>query len=219
MNNSKNNEKLNLEHVFWVGGCPAGGKTTFANYFSERYGFYTYHTDKQAYNIYQKTKSGDYPNFLKMAETDFDRLLFLPDDEWLEISILSMKEIFSMFISDLQKMPRDKYIIAEGAELLPVLLQDNCENDKVVFAIPSYEFFMKNLPEQKWVENIFNHLQGNDYKKQFIENLLHKYNVFREYLFESAEELNLKIVITNDRTSFDENIKILSNHFSLIGRL
>lgn len=205
----------NLSHVYWIGGCPSGGKTTVARALLEKKEFLYYNIDEHANNFFERAIVEKHKNFLTIMQTGFDELLMLPDDIWLKTTILSMKECFQMIIADLYKIPNNRPIIIEGADLLPMLLAEACEQNRVVFINPSYDYLCEYLPKQTWVKNILSQLHDDNYKLLFIKNLIHKYNIFRLYLLEGAEKLNLKVVITNNSESIEENIGIILNHFCL----
>ena len=87
--------------------------------------------------------------------------------------------------------------------------------NQAIFINPTYEYLHEYLPKQKWVINILSGINDDEYKSLFIKRLVFKYNMFREYIIESAERFNIKTVFTAAPNSLDANVKIALQHFSL----
>ena len=203
----------NLENFYWIGGCPSGGKTTLANKISRAANITIYHTDEHSLE-YGLRINDKVPAFHREININFvESIITMPDEQWFSIFIAGLKGLCSIILDDVTKLFGDNNAIIEGGELLPEFISETGIENRAVCVNPTYEHLHEYLPKQKWVINILSGIDGDENKLLFIKRLVFKYNLFREYVIESAEKFNIKTVTTPN--SLDDNVKVALQHFSL----
>ena len=121
--------KSTLQHVLWIGGGTDTGKTSIAQAIARRYGLQTYHYDRNepshierlinagsAYfqNLVTKTAEGHW----ELRDVD-EYWVLRSADVMARETITSWKQRFPLVVEDLQAMPKEPMIIAEGPGLFP----------------------------------------------------------------------------------------------------
>ena len=139
----------------------------------------------------------------------------IPDEPWFNIFITGLRELCSIALDDIEKLFAGKNAIIEGGILLPEFISKIGTASQTIFINPTYEYLHEYLPKQKWVINILSGISGDEYKSLFIKKLIFKYNLFREYIIESAEKFNIKTIFTTAPNSLDNNVKTALHYFSL----
>jgi len=203
-----------MQSFFWIGGCPSGGKTTLANALAKTNHMKVYHTDEHSleYGLRINAKVLD---FHKEINVNFiESIVTMPDEQWFDIFIRGLRELCNIVLDDAKKVFAENSAIIEGGVLLPEFISMIGAERQAVFINPTYDFLCEYLPRQKWVLNILSGLRDDKYKSLFTNRLLFKYNLFREYIIESAEKCNIKTATTADQNSMDHNLKIASQYFA-----
>lgn len=207
-------QNYNLKNLYWIGGCPSGGKTTLAGKISEIYDIPIYHTDSHSLEYGLRINAIE-PDFHREINMNFvESIITMPDEPWFNIFIAGLRALCSIIADDVTRLFGDDIAIIEGGELLPEFMSEIGIATQSICVNPTYEHLHEYLPKQKWVIGILSNISDDEYKSLFINRLIFKYNLFREYVIGSAVKFNIKTVTTTPN-SLDNNIKIASQHFSL----
>ncbi|MDD1717414.1 MAG: hypothetical protein LUQ45_04105, partial [Methanoregulaceae archaeon] len=124
-----NDVKSTLQHVLWIGGGTDTGKTSIAQAIAHRYGLQVYHYDRNESShierlinagstYFQELVTKTAEGYWELRDVDEYWVLRSPDIMAQE-TIASWKERFPLVVEDLQAMPREPMIIAEGPGLFP----------------------------------------------------------------------------------------------------
>lgn len=194
-----------LSHVYWIGGVPTGGKTTASKLLEDKFK-YIYHTDDHAFGQFKRARQEKHPAIIKMSTIPFSEYITLPEQEWLQLFLQYFHEGFEMILEDLLLLPRDQPILVEGGEIIPELVNEVADNNHALWMIPSKEFLSEHLVKQQWVTNI---------EVKYHAKLNLKYQIFRDYVYNTAKEKNLMILETTEKNSMDTNIVKIKNHFQI----
>jgi 2-phosphoglycerate kinase len=128
-----------LGHVYWIGGSPAGGKSTLARRLAERYGLQLYVTDDVMREHASRCSAPHLDRFKAMTM----------DERWLTRSPRTMLETFHWFrgeafhliVEDLLSVPAGTRVVAEGFRLLPHLVAPLlADRRRAVWLLPTAEF-------------------------------------------------------------------------------
>ena len=201
-----------MKNHYWIGGCPSGGKTTLAGKISEIYDIPVYHTDEHSldYGLRVNAKA---PDFHREVNMNFvDSIITMPDEQWFNMFVEGLRALCSIILDDVTKLFADSNVIIEGGVLLPEFMFAIGTADQAICVNPTYEHLHEYLPKQKWVIDTLSYLSDDEHKSLFLKRLVHKYNLFNEYVIGTAEEFSIKTVTTT-QNSFDNNIKTVSQHF------
>lgn len=200
---------------FWIGGCPSGGKTTLADKLSKANQIPLFHTDDHSFEYGLRVNAIE-PDFHKEINLNFvESIITMPDEPWFDVFIAGLRALCSIVLDDVTKLYANDTAIIEGGVLLPEFISEIGLKNQTIFVNPTYEYLCDYLPKQKWVLSILSSLSDDRVKSLFVKRLVYKYNLFREYLIESAEKYDMKTIFTASPNSLDTNFEIVSRHFSL----
>ncbi|HEU4508934.1 MAG TPA: hypothetical protein VFR78_11885, partial [Pyrinomonadaceae bacterium] len=116
--------KEQLEHVYWIGGGSAAGKSTIARRIAVEHGFHVYSTDDVMSDHARRSTPEDAPLLHKFIAMDMDeRWVNRSPQALLETFHWFQGEGFNLIIEDLLRLPREPGVIAEGFRLLPRLIE------------------------------------------------------------------------------------------------
>src|SRR5919106_2604068 len=113
-----------LQHVYWIGGGSAAGKSTIARRIAAQQNLRVYATDDAMADHARRSSRDDCPLLHTFMHMDLD-------ERWVNRSPKTMLETFHWFkgegfnllIEDLLQLPRHRSVIVEGFRLLPHLVK------------------------------------------------------------------------------------------------
>jgi gluconate kinase len=137
-----------LEHVLWIGGKPASGKSSVAARIMRRYGLRSYSADTRTWQHRDRA--------IRAANAAARRWeAMTPEERWVKSTpheMLDMalhRERGQMVIDDLRELPDSPLVIADGTTLPARALSSGiAERSRAVWLLPTNEFQRARLDER-----------------------------------------------------------------------
>ena len=142
--------RVTLEHVLWIGGAPASGKTTIGRWLAHRHDLQAYNADAHTWEHHDRSLANGDPGAARW-ET------LTPDERWLarpaemaELSLELNAERFANMVEDVQALATPPVVVMEGTPLLPWLVEPHLATPSAaVWLVPSPEFQRARLLERE----------------------------------------------------------------------
>jgi GrpB-like predicted nucleotidyltransferase (UPF0157 family) len=191
-----------LQHVYWIGGASAAGKSTIARRIADQHGLSIYATDEKMADHARRSSPDDCPALhLFMAMEMDDRWLNRSPKEMLETFHWFRGEGFNFIIEDL--LTHEKGVVVEGFRLLPHLL-------KPLLAVPSRAVWL--LPADDFRQSVVESRGGSAWAflantsdpERALRNLLERDRMFTDVLREETARLGLAAIEVDSTMSEDD---------------
>src|SRR5262245_27112988 len=204
-----------LQHVYWIGGGSAAGKSTIAHRIAARHGLHVYATDDVMADHAQRISPEDSPllhNFMAMNMDD--RWVNRPPKIMLETFHWFRGEGFNLIIEDLLQLPPAPAIIVDGFRLLPHLV-------KPLLTIPTQAVWLLPTPKFRQVViesrggSAWGFLSKTSEPEKALRNLLEGDRMFTEILREETACLGLQAIQVDTATREEDLIKHVTDILGL----
>jgi 2-phosphoglycerate kinase len=193
-----------LQHVYWIGGGSAAGKSTVAERIAAQHDLSVYATDDVMADHARRCARADCPLLHTFMDMDFD-------ERWVNRSPQTMLETFHWFqgegfnliVEDLLALPRERGVIVEGFRLLQHLV-------KPLISQPTHALWLLPAPEfrEAVIENRGGSTSGflarTTDPERALRNLLERDRMFTEILREETARLGLPAIEVNTTTTEDD---------------
>src|SRR5215216_7968468 len=129
-----------LQHVYWIGGGSAAGKSTIARRIAAQHGLGVYATDDVMADHARRSTPEDSPLLHRFMAMDMDeRWVNRTPKTLLETFHWFQAEGFNLIIEDILGLPREPGVIVEGFRLLPRLI-------KPLLSVPAHAVWLLPTP-------------------------------------------------------------------------
>ena len=202
-----------FQHVYWIGGGSAAGKSTIAHRIAAEQGLSVYPTDDLMADHARRSSREDCPLLHKFMDMDMD-------ERWVNRSPKTMLETFHWFqgegfdfiIQDLLRLPLDASVIVEGFRLLPHLV-------KPLLSVPGHAVWLLPTPDFRHAVmesrggSAWGFLTRTSEPERALSNLLERDRMFTEMLRQQTERLGLHFIEVDSSTTEDDLAKQVSGLF------
>jgi hypothetical protein len=140
-----------LSRVYWIGGSPCSGKSTVVDALTASYGLPVYRCDEAFFRHQDLVTPERQPVFHRLSHASCDELWMRPVSEQIEEELALYREEFPFILADLAGQARDLPLLAEGAALLPELLDSIAiDNRCCVWMVPTETFQRTHYARRAW---------------------------------------------------------------------
>ena len=141
-----------LNHVYWIGGGAAAGKSTISRRLTREYGFTLFSGDRRWIEHWRTSTPEANPVAHRIGETlergePFDWFFSRSGQEIADDYIAMARIEFEDCVNELLRMPNDKPIIVDAFLGLPQLVLTVARPERAVFLICTDDFLRK-----KWID-------------------------------------------------------------------
>jgi hypothetical protein len=196
-----------FQHVYWIGGGSAAGKSTIAHRIAAEQGLSVYATDDLMADHARRSSREDCPLLHKFMDMDMN-------ERWVNRSPKTMLETFHWFqgeafdfiIEDLLRLPLDAGVIVEGFRLLPNLV-------KPLLSVPGHAVWLLPTPEFRHavVESrggsAWGFLARTSEPERALRNLLERDRMFTDTLRTETALLGLHSIEVDCSTTEENLVK------------
>jgi len=206
-----------LQHVYWIGGGSAAGKSTIARRIAAQHGLRVYATDEVMSDHARRSTREDSPLLHKFMAIDMD-------ERWVNRSPKTMLETFHWFqgegfnliIEDLLQFPREPVVIVEGFRLLPHLVTPLLSvTTHAVWLLPTPAF--REAVVERRGGSAWGFLAKTTDPERALRNLLERDRMFTDILREETTRLKVPAIEVNSTITEEDLTRRVMQVFELRG--
>lgn len=198
--------------IYWIGGSPCSGKTTIADSLAERYGLRIYRCDDAFYE-HEKVITEQQPVFHRLTHATTDEIWLRPVEQQIAEELEIYREEFPFILADLEALPNDRPILAEGAAPLPELLvAHGIAPDRCIWIVPTEEFQRHHYAQRDWRHSV---LADCSDPERGWENWMARDAGFARTVADQATTLGFRLIVVDGSHSISENEAIVEKHLGL----
>lgn len=204
--------KQTLSHVYWIGGSPCSGKSSIVQWLADRHVFQSYNCDQAFERHCQIITAEGQPAFYRLMQMSWDEIWMRPVGVQVEDEFAVYQEEFELILRDLQAMPTDRPIVAEGAALLPHLVAPLLDRpDRAIWIVPAEAFQREMYPRRgAWVQEI---LRNCTHPEQAFQNWMDRDIAFARRGRAEAEARGLHVLVVDGSRTVAENAAVVEMLF------
>ncbi|GHO84872.1 hypothetical protein [Dictyobacter formicarum] len=208
-----------LSHVLWIGGSPCSGKSTISHAIAQIYVFLDYHLDAWARNHFTRriaTGDTEAQAFLQMSMNQ--RWVDRSVDMLVQEATTSWSRDFQLVLEDLQMLPKDNLIVAEGNFFPECVAPYLSSPHQAIWLVPT-DTFCEQGRRQRWAEQARRQKRDGAYDEgsnpeQMRRNIIARDCQLARYVKQQAEALHLPIYEVDGSRSREEMTERVENHFA-----
>lgn len=199
------------KRVLFIGGSPCSGKSTVAEYISNKYGAHYFKVDDFLDKYIDLAAEKGYPVCKRCLD-------MTPEEVWMREPLLQCdeefliyEEISEMVFFDLQKIDAD-LIITEGAAYTPKVMKKYGVRDYITI-VPVPDFQITHYKEREWVPFV---LEGCSDKGQAFDNWMERDILFARQVKAECEENGVVCIVNDGSGTKCEMFRTVEGLFKLI---
>jgi hypothetical protein len=193
-----------LPNVVWIGGSPCAGKSSIADAIARERGWSVYRCDDEVTRHAQLADPLRQPVFTRLNRLSCDELWLRPLDEQVSEEFAFYREEFPFILDDLARFPAGQTVLAEGAALLPELIDPAVvAQGRAVWIVPTAAFQLEYYGKRAWPADT---LAGCTDHAAAWANWMERDIRFARAVAASAHALSYPLLLVDGPTSLEENI-------------
>ncbi|MDL2280994.1 hypothetical protein LJC10_03965 [Selenomonadales bacterium OttesenSCG-928-I06] len=202
-----------MKDIYFLGGSPCSGKSTFAEMIAEKYDMYYFKIDDYLDKYTELGAKDDIALIKKLQMMTIDEMWLRDPRKQSLDEVVFYQEIFNYIMYDLDKLPKDKKIITEGAALMPCLMcEHEVDTSKYICIVPEREFQIEKYSKREWVDD---YLSSSSDKQKAFENWMERDILFAQYVLRDCQRYGYESLIVDDSKSLAENFKVVERVLKL----
>jgi len=202
-----------LSHVFWIGGSPCSGKSTVAATLAGPYGLTVYTCDDAVERHVRLAGPDRAPVMHRLANASCDELWMRPLEQQISEEIRFYEEEFPFILNDLLALPGDCPVIAEGAALMPRLLEGiGIVPGRSIWLVPAPAFQCEHYERRDWRHDT---LAGCSDRDQAWANWMARDIGFARHVADEAAALGRTCIVVDGTRPLDAICDEVRRHLGL----
>ena len=204
-----------LQHVYWIGGGSAAGKSTIARRIADRHGLRVYATDDVMADHARRSTREDAPLLHAFMAMDMDaRWVNRAPGTMLDSFHWFQGEAFDMIVDDLLRLPREPAIVVEGFRALPRLVMPLLSAaNHAVWLLPTPEF--REAAADRRGKSAWAFLAKTSDPERARRNLLERDRIFTDTLRTETARLHLPAIEVDTAMTEDDLATRVMQSFGL----
>ncbi|MEZ4870369.1 MAG: hypothetical protein R3C14_54065 [Caldilineaceae bacterium] len=200
--------------IYWIGGSPCAGKSTIAQQLAAAYDLTYYPCDHHFSRHQQQARPTAEPTLSRLASLCCDEIWLVPVAEQVARVQAIYAEEFAMIWADLCALPQTRPILAEGAALMPALVQPHLAGPRqAIWITPTPTFQQQHYAQRTWVAHV---LAKCTEPERAFQQWVARDIAFAQIVNEQADALGLQRLQVDGQRSLAENRTTVARWFNFV---
>jgi hypothetical protein len=205
---------ISLSNIYWLGGSPCSGKSTIADVLAAAYGMTAYRCDEAYFRHQTLITPERQPVFSRLSRASCDEIWMRPVPRQVDEEIALYREEFPLILADLAAFPTNQPVIAEGAALLPELLESlGFHPRRALWIVPTEEFQKTHYSRRPWRHDV---LAACTNQEQAWRNWMARDAGFARVVAEQSRERRYQVLTVDGTRTIQDNARAVEAWFRLL---
>lgn len=204
-----------LQHVYWIGGGSAAGKSTIARRLAAQHGLDVYATDDAMSDHARRSSPETCPSLHRFMTMDMnERWVNRSPQTMLETFHWFQGEGFDMIVDDVLRLSPERRVLIEGFRLLPRLVRPLLADPRrAIWLLPTPRFRQAVVEGRGGSGAGF--LAKTTDPDRALRNLLERDRMFTDMLREETERLDLPVIDVDTGMAEEDLVRLVTDRFGL----
>lgn len=204
---------MTMTHLYWLGGSPCAGKSTIAEILASRYNLHYFSCDNAFTRHQQQSDPITQPTLYGLAARTCDEIWLVPVAKQVARVIAIYEEEFPLILADLQALPSDRPILAEGAALMPALVAQQISGlQQAAWVVPTPAFQRHHYAQRPWIRDVLKECSDPG---QAFANWMQRDEAFAHYIAKTATQHGLPLLRVDGKQTADQNANWVASQWGL----
>ncbi|MBQ3105484.1 MAG: hypothetical protein IJC59_06460 [Lachnospiraceae bacterium] len=204
---------MDKKNIYFIGGSPCAGKSTVAEYLSQKYGMYYFKVDDQLDRYVEMGAKKGLEMCAMFSCLNADQTWMRDPQVQCRDELAWYEEVFEFFLEDIEKLQVDRPVITEGAAFLPVLMKKiGVAQNRYISITPTAEFQLCHYKQRHWIPYILADCKD---KEKCYENWMNRDILFAGDVRRQCAQENYRSVVNDGSRSIEEMRALVIEHFEL----
>jgi len=205
-------EAIDFENTYWIGGSPCAGKSSVAARLAQQNRMAAFHCDDSSDERTERMKHQGSQVVLQLSAPGKCARLAMPPAWQADMELDFYRDSMSYLLEELAELDEPK-VIAEGADLLPELLERlEVPLDRAVWLVPTPDFQLKYYVARAWARE---YVQECPNPAGAFHNWMQRDVLFAHYVAETAQAIGGKVICVNGERTIEQIADEVSHCFDL----
>lgn len=194
--------------VLIIGGNPCSGKSSISEKLGKLHHLKVIDSDRLL-ERYVMNATSDMKRLYEWKSTPMLEILQKPSEQLFSELLDFYQEALSLFLSETYT----EDIIFEGAFFTPEVCEQLKVECPVVYLLSTNDFYLEKYPQRSYAKE----MKNTEYGAIALQNLMKRDMLFRDYVYQTANQRGYKIIDIDTQTNFDavlESVNRILSHKS-----
>jgi hypothetical protein len=204
---------VSVNHLFWLGGSPCGGKSSVIDWLSHHFHIPVYHIDAHIDRHLAMITPETQPALHRWETQTWDQRWLQPLDQLLQNAIDCYTEHFYLLLPELLELSATGPLIVEGNPLLPALIQPCLANPShAIYLVAPPALLRQYYRQRDWAVTVLK--QSSD-PEQAFSNWMERDIAFARHVEAQCRQYHLRYLVSDENLSIETKAKEVAEHFGL----
>ena len=202
-----------LNHIYWMGGSPCGGKSSVSKIIAEQFGLKLYSIDEELRRLMKHISPKNQPALSLWESQSWEQRWMQPVDQLLKFVIQAYDEEFQLCIEEIKAIPPSQPTLVEGNPLRPQLVAPLLNKQYHALWLIAKEDDLRHYYRQReWIRDI---LKETSHPEKAFDHWMERDIAFAKLVREDCKTHHLQYMNSNRQLSIEAKAHQVAIHFQL----